>query len=254
MPALAQPEYLFEVEATAALPQNPTRNVDVVIVGAGLSGLQAAVDVQKAGLSCVVLEARDRVGGKTWSREMAGVKQDFGAAWINDTNQSKMFALTKKFGLKTITQNTEGSIVMEDVDGRCHTFPYGGTPQKEAEKGAVQNMVYIRDLVETLCQKIDISSPVESGKAIGKDYDTMTLEEFVKSEGGGKTALGTASVWTRAMLGLEPSEVSALYFLDYCKSGGGLMQMRSDRKNGGQYLRLAEGTAMQHPFDPKETY
>ncbi|KAK3061422.1 hypothetical protein LTS18_006302 [Coniosporium uncinatum] len=70
----------------------------------------------------------------------------------------------------------------------------------------------------------------------------MTMAEFVKSEGGGVTALCTVSVWTRAMLGLEPSEVSALYFLDYCKSGGGLMQMRSDGKNGGQYLRIVEGT------------
>jgi len=103
-------------------------------------------------------------------------------------------------------------------------------------------MVYIRDLVESLCQKVDISKPAASADVLGKNYDTMTLAEFVKSEGGGITALGTVSVWTRAMLGLEPSEVSALYFLDYCKSGGGLMQMRSDGKNGGQYLRIVEGT------------
>jgi len=41
--------------------------------------------------------------------------------------------------------------------------------------------------------------------------------------------------------GLEPSELSALFFLDYCKSGGGLNQMRSDREHGGQYLRIVEG-------------
>lgn len=44
------------------------------------------------------------------------------------------------------------------------------------------------------------------------------------------------------MLGLEPSDLSALYFLNYCKSGGGLLQMRSDRKDGGQYLRIRQGT------------
>jgi monoamine oxidase len=44
------------------------------------------------------------------------------------------------------------------------------------------------------------------------------------------------------MLGLEPSDISALYFLNYCKSGGGLLQMRSDRKDGGQYLRIRQGT------------
>lgn len=46
------------------------------------------------------------------------------------------------------------------------------------------------------------------------------------------------------MLGQDPSDVSALFFLHYCKSGGGLMQMRSDGKHGGQYLRVKEGTQM----------
>lgn len=55
-------------------------------------------------------------------------------------------------------------------------------------------------------------------------------------------ALNALTVGTRAMLGVEPSEMSALYFLDYCKSGGGYMLMRSDTKDGGQYLRIAQGT------------
>lgn len=65
--------------------------VDVVVVGGGLSGLQAAHDVQRAGLSCVVLEARNRVGGKTWSQPTKdGSFVDLGAAWINDSNQTKI--------------------------------------------------------------------------------------------------------------------------------------------------------------------
>lgn len=44
------------------------------------------------------------------------------------------------------------------------------------------------------------------------------------------------------MLGHEPQDISALFFLNYCKSGGGLLQMRSDRQHGAQYLRVRQGT------------
>lgn len=131
VPALALPEYLFEVEATIAVPQAPTQTVDVVVVGAGLSGLQTAYDLQKTGLSCVVVEARDRVGGKTWSVEPSGDGKvvDLGAAWINDTNQARVHELTRKLGLETVIQNTTGNVVQEELGGAKSTFPYGTVPQ-----------------------------------------------------------------------------------------------------------------------------
>lgn len=126
VPALAIPEYKFEVEATAAIPQYPPQQADVIVVGAGLSGLQAARDIQKAGYSCIVLEARDRVGGKTWSRDSESGKVDVGAAWINDTNQSKIFNLAKRYNLDIVTQNTTGNIVIEQPDGSYKSHIYGG--------------------------------------------------------------------------------------------------------------------------------
>lgn len=93
----------------------------------------------------------------------------------------------------------------------------------------------IRDGFEELCHTIDIRNPWDA------EHDDVTLEEFIKQHGAGEKAMATLSIWTRAMLGCEPSELSALYFLDYCKSGGGLLQMRSDEKNGGQYLRIRTG-------------
>lgn len=137
---LAQPGWLFEVDAVVAakapgplpLPSKLVmKQADVVIIGAGLAGLAAAEEVIRAGLSCVVLEARDRVGGKTWSQPLTkgdGII-DLGAAWINDTNQSRMIALARRFGADLIEQNTTGQCVLQDFEGNCSTFAYGELPK-----------------------------------------------------------------------------------------------------------------------------
>lgn len=241
VPCLARPHFKFEVEAYVAIPQQPTKEADVVVVGAGLSGLKTAYDLQKQGFAVAVVEARDRVGGKTWSVEQNGGDSKFvdrGAAWINDTNQNEVFALSQALGLKLVVQNTTGNVVQQDRDASLSQFPYGSVPSGLATAGGVDDMAALRDATEAACQALDIRVPVRTGGHL----DTMTFEQWIKSVGGGATALALATVWTRAMLGMEPRDCSALFFLNYCKSGGGLLQMRSDQKNGGQYLRFERGT------------
>ncbi|KAH9892090.1 hypothetical protein F4778DRAFT_323843 [Xylariomycetidae sp. FL2044] len=247
VPKLAVDSWLFEVDAVLALPETPApapkvtasgaeKSVDVVIIGAGLAGLTAAHDVLRAGLSCVVLEARDRVGGKTWSTETDGGKGriDLGAGWINDTNQSKVYQLAKRYGAEVIVQNTDGKVAFQDFDGKCSTFEYGELPQFDAKTR--EGIAQIRDMTEADCQAVDVWKPAN------EELDAQTFEAYLRARGASKEALATASVWTRAMLGQEPRDISALYFLNYCVSGGGLLQMRSDRKDGGQYLRIRQGT------------
>jgi monoamine oxidase len=103
---------------------------DVIIIGGGLSGLQAALDLHEAGRSVIILEARDRVGGKTRTIERPDGKgfQEFGAAWVNDTNQSHIWAYCRRFGLTPVVQNIIGSVASEDKQGNVHAFPFGGLP------------------------------------------------------------------------------------------------------------------------------
>lgn len=126
VPMLAFPNILFEIEAIAAVqtPKQESRQADVIVIGAGLSGLQAAYDIQKSGRSCIVLEARDRVGGKTWSINHGGAIMELGAAWTNDENQPRVFELAKKLNIQLIEQNTKGNCVMQGTG----EFGYGAVP------------------------------------------------------------------------------------------------------------------------------
>lgn len=105
--------------------------IDVLIIGAGLSGLQAALTLHESCRSFVILEARDRVGGKLCSVQRPDGKgvQEVGATWLNDTNQSLIWSYCKKFGLTPVVQNIKGSVASEDAEGRCHMFPFGELPR-----------------------------------------------------------------------------------------------------------------------------
>ena len=223
-------------------PSIARNEVDVIIVGAGLAGLQAALTLSKADppLNYLILEARDRIGGKTLTstRPDGKGRQDLGAAWINDTNQSRMWELAQQFNLSTITQNTTGDVVVQDFGGSLKRFEYGSVPTYDSEDDT-KDCIRIRDLVESTAQDASI---FEAG-AERTRLDSMSFEQYIWEQGAGKRARTTAGIWTHAMLGVDPSEVSALYFLEYCRCGGGLMTMRSDCKDGGQYLRFHGGTS-----------
>lgn len=103
-----------------------TKLYDAVIVGAGLSGLQAAHSIQAAGFSVCILEATDRVGGKTLTvKSSEKGYNDLGAAWVNDTNQTEIFKLHQRYGLDGVVQYTCGDDILESGEGVIRKIPYG---------------------------------------------------------------------------------------------------------------------------------
>lgn len=104
----------------------------MIVVGGGISGLQAAYNVQQAALSSIVLEARNRVGGKLLAveaPEQVGGGIDLGGAWINDSNQSRVYSLARRLGLDLFEQATDGDCIVQQSNGEVLRFPYGEIPK-----------------------------------------------------------------------------------------------------------------------------
>ena len=116
---------------------------DVVVVGAGLSGLQAARSAQQAGLSAAVIEARDRVGGKVWSVPLASGRgfADLGAAWVNISTQKRISSYIRQFKLSVVEQRIVGQAVMQVSKAERIEFPFGITPDVSPIPPFIANMM-----------------------------------------------------------------------------------------------------------------
>lgn len=112
---------------------------DIIVVGAGVSGLTAAKLLRDAGLRVIVLEARDRIGGRTHTERADGWVTDMGASWIHGIDDGPAFAAVQAFGMPT-TEFTVGSF---QVDSRPIAY-YGpdGTRLSEAEAAAFARDVH----------------------------------------------------------------------------------------------------------------
>src|SRR5919202_6703998 len=98
-----------------------TREADVAIVGAGLAGLTAARELQAKGLEPVVLEARDRVGGRTLNEPLGdGQVVEVGGQWIGPT-QDRIARLADELGIATFPTYARGQRVIE-LDGRVRRY------------------------------------------------------------------------------------------------------------------------------------
>lgn len=120
----------------------------VIIVGAGLSGLHAAALLQAKGITCRVLEARSRIGGRVLSLEVKDSPEigrfDMGPTWFWPNHEPAITKLVKELGLSTIEQHTAGAMLFEQSQTgqvQRHVLPEGAVERSMRLEGGIQALI-----------------------------------------------------------------------------------------------------------------
>jgi monoamine oxidase len=127
----------------------------VIVVGAGMAGLAAASQLADEGLDVVVLEARDRLGGRTHTIELTGVTLDAGAAWVQQFPRNPLGRLAESLGLQLVPTHFDRALAAAS-DG-----PVGDTPHVRAAFAALEAAIdrHGPPLVEQVQRHLDGLAP-----------------------------------------------------------------------------------------------
>lgn len=193
----------------------------IVVVGAGLSGLHAARELARRGRDVVVVEARERVGGRTLARTIGRGHFDLGGQWIGPT-QERVAKLAKGLDLATFPTWSRGRKVM-DLDGRDGKVKtYRGVIPKLGVLELLRLELALRS-VERMTKRVDPSDPWATSD--GARWDRCSVDEWAKKAVGARRVRAAIDVVVRVVFGAEARDLSLLAFLSYVRAAGGLMAL-----------------------------
>jgi monoamine oxidase len=217
------------------MPDPQTRDADLVVIGAGLAGLSAARAAATAGASVVVVEARDRVGGRVLNEDIGGGNVvEVGAQWIGPT-QDRLAALAARLGVETFPTYGEGENVIE----------YGGRLRRYRGTIPRINPVVLLDVeraqrrLNRMARRVPLDAPWEAPDAPALDGQTAATwmrRNLATRAGRMLLELGIEAVWAA-----QPEDMSLLHVLFYIHSAGSL-EMLFDTEGGAQQDRFVGGS------------
>ena len=154
------------------------KNKRVVIIGAGIAGAAAAGKLKEAGFEVVVLEARNRVGGRILTHPFLGINAELGANWVSyaHTAGSQIFNLTKKYGISSHKTDFSSFKLFDpsgEKIGRLRTALFYGRFEKILSK----SQTYTRGLTNDISVREAIEKFLDRSKLSAKELNILSLIE-----------------------------------------------------------------------------
>lgn len=209
--------------------------LDCIIVGAGFSGLTAATTLCGKGRKVRVLEARDRVGGRTESGTLAGLRIDLGGMWLGPT-QKRLSLLAEQFQIRTYPTYLEGEGLIRFGPAAIR-IPGEELPLAFTE-GSRRDLGTVGTKIHELTEALDPEKPWLHPDA--HDLDRISVLTWLGRYTDDDSIRQFITLACNSLFCAEPEQVSMLFFLFYCKSSGGFDVLLSGSEGGAQNF-LFEG-------------
>ncbi|BBX68686.1 flavin monoamine oxidase family protein [Mycolicibacterium psychrotolerans] len=191
-------------------------DADYIVIGAGFAGLTAALRLTQAGHSVLVMEARDRPGGRTFTE--VGVDNsyiDHGGTWIGP-GQDRIHGLMAEFGVPSYKQYVDGESMML-VDGKI--YRYGGTIPWSMRPWVSGNLATAFLELRRMCASIPVEAPWEAARA--RRWDATTLAQWLERHVPVRRARSLLEMALAGSYTSAATELSLLFVVYQLASAGG---------------------------------
>lgn len=215
---------------------NPRMRTDVVVIGAGISGLVAARRLVAAGLSVVVLEANDRVGGRTHDLVLEdGLSTEGGGQWIGP-GQDRIFALIDELGLHTFNTYVDGQSIYYRAGKQSL---YTGTIPPLHSPLALTEFARAEATLTAMAATVPVGHPWDA--PLAAEWDRITFGDWIDQnvlDAEARWLIGMAFTLVTCQ---NPHQNSLLFMLNLFNTAGGFEDPISV-EGGAQESRVVEGT------------
>ncbi|WP_209372737.1 flavin monoamine oxidase family protein [Brevibacterium renqingii] len=196
---------------------------DVVIVGAGPTGLSAARRLRREGRSVIVLEARDRVGGRTWTDHIDGQMYELGGQWISP-DQTALLELVAELGKETYPRYRDGDSVYIAPDGTRTVYSGDMFPVAESTRAEMERLIAVLD---ELAARIGPKTPWDAPDAA--ELDSISFHHWLREQSDDELACENIGLFIAGGMLTKPATAfSALQAVLMAASAGSFTHLVDD--------------------------